>query len=439
MNIPDRQPGSGDTRFTGTSTGQVQVGRFILDVPSPGGTTLLLAPRRARTEPPPELTQALARDTPAERDFVDRANKLLDTAEAVTDRVERVTNTVQALLEGRIPDADLISEDLMDSLALLQRLTQSGRLAEVIKLGRPLSRLFALTLRWAALVETLRLVFHAATALADTPTIGWTQHELGTLHGSVGNVDRARDLLKQARRTREAIGDEEGLRATDHNLTVLSHRGLIPKSTAALVGVGVVVLIAAVLVVAQTVGGGSSPGSAAVATTSSRTQSATATVSSSTTRHKISVRTSSTPTTSGSPSAVPRPSAVRFSATTIGQSESATVDLVNNGTAPLTATSAQIAQGRDATDFTVTSNGCNGQTVAAGASCTVTVEFTPTAAGDATASLTFSDNADPTTQQVELFGTGEAQAPPTTTPTTVTTTPTNPSSGQTATQPAPLQ
>ena len=163
-------------------------------------------------------------------------------------------------MEGRIPDADLISEDLMDSLALLQRLTQSGRLAEVIKLGRPLSRLFALTLRWAALVETLRLVFHAATALADTPTIAWTQHELGTLHGSVGNVDRARDLLKQARGTREAIGDEEGLRATDHNLTVLSHRGLIPKSTAALVGVGVVVLIAAVLVVAQTVGGGRHPG-----------------------------------------------------------------------------------------------------------------------------------------------------------------------------------
>ena len=164
-------------------------------------------------------------------------------------------------------------------------------------------------------------------------------------------------------------------------------------------------------------------------------------MSSSTTSHKISVRTSSTPTATGSPSAVPRPSTVRFTATTIGQSESATVDLVNNGTAPLTVTSAQIAQGGDATDFTVTSNICNGQTVAAGASCTVTVEFTPTAAGDATASLTFIDNADPTTQQVELFGTGEAQAPPTTTPTTVTTptTPTNPSSGQTTTQPAPLQ
>jgi hypothetical protein len=84
---------------------------------------------------------------------------------------------------------------------------------------------------------------------------------------------------------------------------------------------------------------------------------------------------------------------------------------------------------------------CVGQTVAAGASCTVTVEFTPTAAGDTTASLTFTDNADPTTQQVQLFATGVAQAPPPTTSTTATTptTPTNPSSGQTATQPPPLQ
>jgi hypothetical protein len=323
-----------------------------------------LAPRRARTEPPAELTTALARgapdtpdplDPPAERDFADRANKLLDTAEAVTDRVERVTNTVQALLEGRIPDPDLLSEDLMDSLALLQRLTQSGRLAEVIKLGRPLCRLFALTLRWAALVETLRLVFHAATALADTPAIAWTQHELGTLHGSVGNVERARDLLNQARRTREAIGDCEGLRATDHNLTVLSGRPAFLTSTAALVGVVVVVLIVATFAFTQTLGGGSVPGSVASSSTSSTT-----TRSSTTTSASDSITTSHSTTRPTAPGAVPRPGAVTFPATLLGGSASTDVELVNTGTGPLTVNPAQIS---DAPEFTIGSDICSREVI----------------------------------------------------------------------------
>jgi hypothetical protein len=458
MGIPDRHSGSGDTRFTGTTTGQVQVGRFILDVPSPGGTTLSLAPRRARTEPPPELTMALgqdaqvtpdapdapdahvapdapdAPDAPAQRDFADRANKLLDTAEAVTDRVERVTNTVQALLEGRIPDPDLISEDLMDSLALLQRLTQSGRLAEVIKLGRPLSRLFALTLRWAALVETLRLVFHAATALADTPTIAWTQHELGTLHGSVGDVDRARELLNHARRTREAIGDREGLQATDHNLKALSGRPAFLTSTAAVVGVVVVVLIAAAFAFTETLSGGSSHGSVGSSSTSSTTRSSTttSTTDSSTTSHSTSVQSHSSGTPDTAPKAVPHPGAVPFAPTTLGGSASAEVKLVNTGAGPLTVKTAQIS---DSSEFTTGSDMCSEQVIPAGRLCTVTIDFTPKAAGAATATLTFTDNADPSTQQVQLSGTGQEQ----TTSGTSTTTPTTSTSSQTTTQPPPLQ
>jgi Abnormal spindle-like microcephaly-assoc'd, ASPM-SPD-2-Hydin len=446
MDIPDRHSGSGDMRFTGASTGQVQVGRFILDVPSPGGTTLSLAPRRARTDPPAALTAALAQDpptapaapappapppppdAPAERDFTDKANQLLDTAEAVTDKVEHVTDTVQAILEGRIPDAELISGDLVEWLGLMQRLAQSGRFAEVIKLGQPLCRLLALTLRWAALVETLRLVFHAATALADTPTTAWTQHELGTLHGSVGDRDRARELLNQARQTREEIGDEEGLRATDHNLKVLSGRLAISRSTAALVGVGVVVLIIAVLVFAETVGGGSSPRSATSSTTASTTRSSTtaSTRKSSTTSHSTSVHVTTSGTPATAPNAFPRPRAIPFPATTIGQSAPMEVNLVNNGPGPLTVTSAQIS---DTSEFMIASNTCTGQ-VAADTFCTVTVDFTPTAAGPASAVLTFTDDADPTTQQVPLTGTGQPQ----TSSGTGTTTPTTPSTG-TATQP----
>jgi hypothetical protein len=84
----------------------------------------------------------------------------------------------------------------------------------------------------------------------------------------------------------------------------------------------------------------------------------------------------------------------------------------------------------DTFEFTVASNTCAGQ-VAADTLCTVTVDFTPTTAGPASTVLTFTDDADPATQQVPLAGTGQPQQA---TSSTGTTTPTTPSSG-TATQP----
>jgi hypothetical protein len=428
MDIPDGEPGSGDTRFAGTTTGQVHVGRFILDVPTPGGTTLSLAPRRARTDPPPELTAALAQDTPdapAQRGVAERANQLLDTAEAVTDRVERATGTVQALLTGRIPDPQLITADLEDMLALMQRLHLSGRFAEVIKLGRPVCRLCALTLRWAMLVEALRLVLHAATALADTPTTAWAQHELGTLHGSVGDVGRARELLNQARRTRETIGDEPGLEATDHNLKVLSGRAAIPSSAAALAGVGVVVLIVAVLVFAESVGGGSSPQSttshSSSSTSKSRSATSTSTSDSSTTSHTSSVAPDSRPL-------AVRPTKLNFGTLAPGTTgDPQTITLVNTDQVSRTITSVALG-GDDPADFTV-SDGCGGQTIDPQRPCTVAVKFTPSTAGPRTATVTFNDGADPSTQQVQLAGAGQSQTtsiPGTTTPTTPSTPTTTP-------------
>jgi len=49
----------------------------------------------------------------------------------------------------------------------------------------------------------------------------------------------------------------------------------------------------------------------------------------------------------------------------------------------------------------------NGGTVAAGATCEIKVTFTPTQTGARTGDVTFTDNANPTTQQVALSGTGK--------------------------------
>jgi len=77
--------------------------------------------------------------------------------------------------------------------------------------------------------------------------------------------------------------------------------------------------------------------------------------------------------------------------------------LINLGNANLTFSSVQVT-GPNAGDFTVT-NDC-GSSLAPSAQCTVSVTFTPSAAGVRTASVVFTDNASGSPQTLNLTGTG---------------------------------
>lgn len=79
------------------------------------------------------------------------------------------------------------------------------------------------------------------------------------------------------------------------------------------------------------------------------------------------------------------------------------VILTNLGTGTLTITSIAIS-GTNATDFTQT-NTC-GNSVGVGASCTISVRFTPSAKGTRTAAITVTDNANPSPQTISIYGTG---------------------------------
>ncbi|HET7037001.1 MAG TPA: N,N-dimethylformamidase beta subunit family domain-containing protein, partial [Thermomicrobiaceae bacterium] len=82
-----------------------------------------------------------------------------------------------------------------------------------------------------------------------------------------------------------------------------------------------------------------------------------------------------------------------------------TVTLTNSGAAPLTISSIGVT-GSNPGDFAQTTN-C-GSSLAAGASCSINVTFTPTAAGSRTARLTLVDNAGGSPQSVALAGSGTA-------------------------------
>jgi len=96
-----------------------------------------------------------------------------------------------------------------------------------------------------------------------------------------------------------------------------------------------------------------------------------------------------------------------FQSTTVGTTSSAlSATLSNSGNATLNISSIAIG-GINSSDFTVTTgaNAC-GTTLAADASCSIYVTFTPASAMSFSATLTVTDNANPTTQSTTLTGTG---------------------------------
>jgi subtilase family serine protease len=109
----------------------------------------------------------------------------------------------------------------------------------------------------------------------------------------------------------------------------------------------------------------------------------------------------------GTPVSVPvvslSPTSLTFASTLVGSAAATqNITLKNTGTAPLTISGFSIT-GTDTASFTQT-NTC-GTSVAASASCTITVTFKPTLPGSLTASLTVVDNAAGSPQTVALAGT----------------------------------
>ncbi len=106
--------------------------------------------------------------------------------------------------------------------------------------------------------------------------------------------------------------------------------------------------------------------------------------------------------TNPAPNAVLTPSNLTFSSVPVTRSGiSQSVTLANAGNATLTISSLQISG-----DFSQTNN-CSGS-LSAGAACTITVVFTPTAEGSRSGSLTVADNAAGSPHSVALTGTGVA-------------------------------
>ena len=108
---------------------------------------------------------------------------------------------------------------------------------------------------------------------------------------------------------------------------------------------------------------------------------------------------------SSAPAVTLTPTSLTFASTPVGSTTAAQmVTVKNTGAATLTLTS-ELITGTNASSFIVSANTC-GSSLAAGASCAVSVQFKPAAAGTLTASLSIADNATGSPQTAMLSGTG---------------------------------
>lgn len=104
-------------------------------------------------------------------------------------------------------------------------------------------------------------------------------------------------------------------------------------------------------------------------------------------------------------SATASPSTVTWQQVAVGSTGTPeTVTLTNSGTVAVNFTSV-VFTGTNAGDFAIDKNTCS-STLAAAASCTTTILFAPTAVGTRTATLTYTDDAGDSPQQVAVSGTG---------------------------------
>jgi len=108
---------------------------------------------------------------------------------------------------------------------------------------------------------------------------------------------------------------------------------------------------------------------------------------------------------------VPAPQALvtgrDFGDQTIGHPSALQTIVVKNDGAQALTISATTLGGANPSDFAITADACSGTTLAFRQTCTITVGFTPTAAGARAATIALSDN-EPTPASIALTGTGVA-------------------------------
>ena len=118
------------------------------------------------------------------------------------------------------------------------------------------------------------------------------------------------------------------------------------------------------------------------------------------------------PAAAAAPAVTFTPTSLTYATQEIGTTSAAqSITVANTGDASLFINSAA-TRGADPLDFTQVDDGCSGLTLPPGATCSVSITFSPTASGTRSGTFILTDNAPSSPQTVPLTGTGSGTNPP---------------------------
>jgi LysM repeat protein len=134
---------------------------------------------------------------------------------------QNLFNHLTGELKSRSLDFEFVGDELGNILGLLQWASNENRWSEVITMGKAVDPYLAIHGLWGAWETVLKQILLAAIKLKDEAVEAWVLHQLGSREIGVGVSKQAVNLLVQALRIRESIGDEVGAAYTRHNLNII--------------------------------------------------------------------------------------------------------------------------------------------------------------------------------------------------------------------------
>jgi Divergent InlB B-repeat domain len=315
------------------------------------------------------------------------------------------------------------------ALAIAEWAAEGSDWPAVIELVRVAEPILTLAGHWEASRQALSHGLHAAVAAADHLSEALFSHQQGTVALCLDELTSAQQLLTHALRLREQHGDLDGTAVTRHNLQILQPPAPKPvrprprnlRKLLAVAGSGAVALLALTAGVAKALP--PSPTPSLTSTTRAAPTPSPAHRDSDSRKHR-GTGTSTGSSTNGSsgtgggipppPSPPPPPPPPALKPPVLQQANFGLVDITpgqqdvslpvtarNPNKRPLRITSAQTA-----TPYTITADTCLDQRIPPQGSCTIAVQFAPTALGANGQILTVDSVAGTSTTQ--LSGTGDA-------------------------------
>lgn len=135
---------------------------------------------------------------------------------------DRLLTEILEFLLANPADFGFIKAELGNILGLLAWLISEQRWQDLITLGKCVNPFLALHGIWGAWESSLNLILQASRASANPAVEAWALHELGTRQIGSGDLNSARQLLKEALKIRQSLGDTPACAYTQHNLDYIS-------------------------------------------------------------------------------------------------------------------------------------------------------------------------------------------------------------------------